>query len=388
LITTVARPRGCATDFLGGIIHHDSVLTIAEGLDIVPLNANEVLVQFGTRSLPSELLRDPNHRGVLGPLIGILINGPRRLSDLLRELGGNGDLVEFNSLLSDLAQRGILADVESSPIEQYLRYTFTGESTLKAQRVSVIGAGPIGVRIAHSLIQHGLGKIILLDERQTDPLWHAFQPFAHKGNETASQESTRIDCYLRDRLAGSGTVVEALDVNLDASGLHVAVTDADLVVMAFEQHDLQLAHLLNRVCLKENKPWMIASADGNLGLIGPLFLPRKTACYSCYAALTDSAIANREMSRRYRQHVIRRGAGSFFPGLPAFAEIVAGHACLAAVQYLLRKESFVTGRVMIINFDRMLIQMEDVLKLPRCPVCGLERSMYRPPFMAGVVNPP
>jgi bacteriocin biosynthesis cyclodehydratase domain-containing protein len=362
----------------------DIVLTIAEGLDVILLNANEVLVQFGTRSLPAELLRDPNRRGILGPLMGALMKGPTKLSDASRELGLGGGLAEFDSVIDDLVQRGIISNVESSPIEQYLRYTFTGESTLKVKRVSIIGCGPIGARIAHGLIQHGVSKIALLDERETDPLWQAFQPFVGNGHEG----SKLAHHCLRDNLGGADSGVEALDVKLDAAGLRAAVADADLTVMAFEQQSLQLAHLLNRVCLKEDKPWMTASTDGNLGLVGPLFLPRETACYNCYAALSDSAISTREMSRRYRQHVIQRGAGSFFPGLPAFADIVAGYACLAAVHYLLGKGSFVTGRVLNINFDRMLIHMEDVLKLPRCPVCGLEKSVYRPPFSPDVVNSP
>jgi len=280
-------------------------------------------------------------------------------------------------------QRGILADAASSPIEQYLHYTLTGETPLATRRVSIVGAGPVGARIAHGLAQHGLGGITLLDDRATNALWYAFQPFARNGAE----DHRRSDQVLSDTLAGTETVVQALDAQLDLRGLQAAVETADLTVLALEEHNLQLAHLLNRVCLKANKPWMIASTDGNLGLAGPLFLPRETACYNCYAALAEAATISREMGRRIRQQVIARGAGSFFPGLPVFADIVAGYATLAAVHFLLGKQAFLTGRVLTVNFDRMLVQIEDVLRLPRCPVCGLEKSIYRPAFNVGVAGP-
>jgi hypothetical protein len=72
--------------------------------------------------------------------------------------------------------------------------------------------------------------------------------------------------------------------------------------------------------------------------------------------------------------------------LPVYAEIVAGYATLAVVHFLVRGASFALGRVLTLDFDRMLIDVEDVLKLPRCPVCGRERSAYQPAFSAEIVT--
>jgi hypothetical protein len=46
----------------------------------------------------------------------------------------------------------------------------------------------------------------------------------------------------------------------------------------------------------------------------------------------------------------------------------------------MRGTSHLLGRVMAIDFDGMRIDVEDVLKLPRCPVCAASRAPYRPPF--------
>jgi len=36
-----------------------------------------------------------------------------------------------------------------------------------------------------------------------------------------------------------------------------------------------------------------------------------------------------------------------------------------------------------VEFERMIIDVEDVLKLPRCPGCGLQRTAYQPALVRG-----
>lgn len=344
-----------------------------------------MLVQFGTRSYPSELLRDSDLTGILGRIIGRLLQGPAHLSELLSNLREE-DRFEARTLIDDLRQGGILTDDRYSPVEQYLRYTFSDESRLSDRSVSLLGAGPVGAQVAHSLLQHGLGRITLLDDRKADSLWYTFLPL---GPEPVGAAGRSVHVILRDRLLAAGySNVESLDAQFDAAGVEMAVARSDFTVVALEQPHLRLAHLVNRFCIRDRKPWMLATIDGNFGLIGPLFLPPHTACYNDYRTLADAATPSPEMARKHRRHILRRNAGSFFPGLPSYAEIVAAHASLAVVHFLLRDTSFALGRVLMIDFDRMLIHVEDVLKLPRCPVCGTDKSAYRPPLATSVSAPP
>jgi bacteriocin biosynthesis cyclodehydratase domain-containing protein len=172
--------------------------------------------------------------------------------------------------------------------------------------------------------------------------------------------------------------VEALHAKLDAKGIERAVAACDLVVLALEQPDILLSHLVNRSCLTAGKPWLQAQIDGNIGLVGPLFLLPHTACFNCFKALADSATPSRDMARKHRQYLHSRGRASFFPGLPAYADIIAGFSSLAVVHYLLRGSTFALGRVFVCNFEQMLMEVEDVLKLPRCPVCAVLKGNYQP----------
>ncbi len=367
-------------------LNGDTRLSISEGLDLVLISDNEVLVQFGNRSYPSELLRDTDLTGTLGRLIGRLLQGPVNIRDLLTGLRAE-EQAEARILIDDLLQRGILAEVSKSPVEQYISYAFTGESRLAECTVSLLGAGPIGVRLAHSLLQHGIGRVTLLDDRRVNDLWYTFLSLGADGDHSDGGLAHQV---LHDRLLAAGnSSVEALDARLDAAGVEKAVSRSDVTVVALEQPNLRLAHLVNRFCIRDRKPWLQTIIDGNFGHVGPLFIPVHTACYNDYRTLADAATpkpGNPEMARKYHQHSLKRESASFFPGLPAYAEILAGYASLALVHFLLRNSSFALGRVVTINFDRMLIEVEDVLKLPRCPVCGGEGSAYQPPFSAEIVT--
>ena len=66
--------RGTRWQTTGRGLSPDTVLCPAEGLDFVLVSENELLVQFGTRSRPSELFRDDDVSGVIGKVIGELLS--------------------------------------------------------------------------------------------------------------------------------------------------------------------------------------------------------------------------------------------------------------------------------------------------------------------------
>lgn len=358
-------------------------LRIADGLDVVLIGDDEVLVQFGSRSYPSQVLRDTDLTGILGKVVGRLLTGPRRPAELLADIDPRHQ-ADAVKLLDDLQGKGILTRTDTSPVDQYLAYTFTGQTRLTAASVSLIGAGPVGARTAETLLQHGVGRLLLLEGRPADQTWHAL---VRTGADADPAGGVSAPTLLRDRLLRLGyTGMEAFADHVDEEAVERAVHGADLTVLALEQPDIRLAHLVNRHCLAAGKPWLHTVMDGGWGRVGPLVIPGVTACYNDFRTLADAADPNPLMTRVHRAHTIRRGAVSFAPGLPAHAEIVSGFASLAAVHFLLMRTGYLLGRVLTVNFDRMLIDVDDVLKLPRCPVCGRQRSAYQPPFSAEVLT--
>jgi bacteriocin biosynthesis cyclodehydratase domain-containing protein len=358
-------------------------LRIAEGLEAILISDNEVLVQFGTRSHPSQMLRDTELTGILGKIVGRLQEGPTRPVDLLSGIEPEHQ-AEAVKLIGDLRGRGILTSTDTSPVDQYLAYSFTGETRLAAATVSLIGAGPIGARIAETLLQHGIGGVRVLEGRKPDEVWHAL---VRSVTGAGPADVTSTPAMLRDRLRRLGYAgVDVLASRVDDEAVGRAVTSSDITVVALEQPDIRICHLVNRHCIAAGKPWLHAVLDGGRGVTGPLFVPGATACYNDFRTLADAADPSPLMARVHRRHALRRGATSFSPGLPAHAEIVSGFVSLGVVHFLLTGSGYLLGRALTVDFDRMLIDVEDVLKLPRCPVCGRQRSAYQPPFSAEVVT--
>jgi bacteriocin biosynthesis cyclodehydratase domain-containing protein len=358
----------------------DGVLRIAEGLDVVLIGENEALIQNGSRSEPSELLRDADLTGVLRRLLGALRDGSLRRADLLARFTER-DRPEAEQLLDALIDRGIVSDANHSPVDQYLAYTFEGQSGLDWARVTVLGAGPLGARIAHALNRHGVGELRVLDDRPADALWAEFLPLLPGPLPHANG---RADQALPAALNHAGKAsVAALDGATDAAGVAAAVAGADFAILATEQPNPRLAHLVNRACIREGRAWLAAGIDGHLGLVGPLFMPPDSACYNEYETLLRSTSANQAMDRLYHRFLLGRGTGSFFPGLPGYADVVAGLASVAAVQHLVRGRSFALARLTTIDFETMRFSVDNVLKLPRCPVCGGSPNPREPPFAEG-----
>jgi bacteriocin biosynthesis cyclodehydratase domain-containing protein len=358
------------------------VLTIAQGLDVMLLSDDELLVQYGTRSRPSELFRDADLTGLLRQTIGrLLTEGPLCVSSLLSRVP-ESRRDEAIELIDGLLMRGMLTYADRDPVEQYLRYTFEGEPSLGKRTVSLIGAGPIGARIAHSLLQHGIERLVLVDDREVDELWNAYLPLGSTPSNQHSRADEKVKAWLLE--TQDPARAQCIERGLKPEGIEIAVQESSFVVLALEQPNLRLAHLVNRLCLREHRPWILAGIDGNFGLVGPLFIPGYTGCYNDYLTLAKAATQSSAIARKHQQYLLRRSAGKFFPGLPCYAEIVAGHATLACVHFLLRDASFATSRIMMIDFDHMVIDIEDVLKLPRCAVCGVEKNCYRTPFVEAV----
>lgn len=347
----------------------DSLLAVAEGLDAIVLSADEVLIQFGSRSHPSELLRDGDLSGAIGLIFVRLNQRPATVTDLLEELREQ-DRAGAAALISDLLARGILAETRFHAVEQYTRYTFDAHQPLSAPRVSIIGTGPLGTRIAHNLARQNVARMVLLDDRPSNAVREAFMP----AGVQCVAPGTRADLAAHSVLEQA----ECLEHRLDAAGIEAAIATADFTVLALEQVDLRTAHLVNRFSIRAQKPWLHLVIDGNVGVIGPLFQPPDTACYNDYRTLVAAAAPHALMARKHREYLVRRGAGTFFAGLPAYADVVAGHASVAATHFLLRQSCFAMGRVMMVDFEHMEIDVEDVFKLPRCPVCGVQKSAYRP----------
>jgi ribosomal protein S12 methylthiotransferase accessory factor len=183
-------------------------------------------------------------------------------------------------------------------------------------------------------------------------------------------------------LAGCRVRVEAIDVKgakelttaLTNLGVRVVARAADLTVRLVNDYlDRRLAEL-NRKHVDDRTPWLLVQPSGVFPLVGPVFKPGETACWTC---LSDRMLRNREIKGfldRSEAHIVAESPlvqNPFGHGAIQFAAVEIAKAIASGFRTDLRDH--------IASFDLMgaTITKHFVAHRPQCPICG-NRKLQNP----------
>jgi len=176
-------------------------------------------------------------------------------------------------------------------------------------------------------------------------------------------------------LANCRVRVDALDVKgakelttaLTNLGARVVSRAADLTVTLVNDYlDRRLAGL-NQKHVDDNTPWLLVQPSGAFPLVGPVFKPHETACWTC---LSDRMLRNREIKGfldRSEAHIVAQSPlveSPFGQGAIQFAALEIAKAIASGFRTDLSDH--------IASFDLMgaTITKHFVARRPQCPVCG------------------
>lgn len=142
-------------------------------------------------------------------------------------------------------------------------------------------------------------------------------------------------------------------------------TTADLVIAA--PSNSEIAHLreINVQAMERKQPWLqVLPYNGRFGAVGPLFIPRETACYACYLL---RRAANVEYPEEYQ---LLDKAVSQFEQCAPLDMTLAGLAVLGALRWLGAQDPALVGTMMAYHpLGDRAISVHPVLRVPRCSVC-------------------
>lgn len=206
--------------------------------------------------------------------------------------------------------------------------------------VGLVGGGSAGRQLATQLTELGVGSV----------------PQLTAG--TSGLEAPDGDARLADLLDGT-----------------------DLVVLALDGFRPSLLHRLNRAAVAAGRPWLPVYADGSELIVGPIVVPGESACYNEHEIQHESSRALRHEYQIYSEELARRTADDLPPLLAPYAALAASWAAIGIAPYLIDGASFLVGRAIRIDLERLEITQEHILRLPRCPVCTEQRPSFRHPFL-------
>jgi oxazoline/thiazoline synthase len=176
-------------------------------------------------------------------------------------------------------------------------------------------------------------------------------------------------------LANCRVRVEAIDVQgaaecaaaLGEFGVHVVKQSPDLTVTLVNDYLERRLGELNRKHVSDGTPWLLVQPSGAFPLVGPVFTPGKSACWTC---LFDRMIRNREIKGFLERGPARAVA------ISSLARNMLGHS---AVQFAALEvaKAIATGFRTELN-DHILSHdllgsstaKHYVSARPQCPTCG------------------
>lgn len=350
-------------------------------LRIVYVSDDEVMVKHSARSPTSRSIRDEGGTKILGTILRALPH-PKSVAELLSAgLVAEEKQNDLLELISYLESEQVLVEQGRDIIDIYLRSILNGNKPLHDQRVAVVGNGPLGSRIAEQLVLLGVGNLELMDDRtvlnqEVDARYFCLPPcLVSNGSAYAENLSKHLSTLGRVEVG----VTLASSRNKDA--LRRICSSVNCVVFASEHPGSVAFHVMNEVALELGTPWLAVTLDGSEATIGPMFIPGQSACFNEYEIQVEASCWGvKDEFLTYREAMARGDLGAEHLSLPSYSAIAAGMAATALVRYLIGGKSFLMGRSIRYDFERLSVDTEEVLRLPRCPACAPMRP-YRHSYL-------
>jgi bacteriocin biosynthesis cyclodehydratase domain-containing protein len=309
-----------------------------------------------------------------------LADGTRTLADcalsLRTELGT--DEATLQTVLDDLIRQGLIVDAAAHASalprrkDRYSRHKLFFESVghdgdavqarLAGKHVAVIGVGGIGTWLSYFLAAGGVGALTLIDgdtiEDSNLPRQVLFQPgdVGRAKVEVAAERLTTLRPDLRLR-----TVARAID---DDTDLDAAIGAVDLMVMSGDS-PAHLMDILNTYSLRRGIPWSRCGYLHAVAKCGPLLVPGKTACNTCFKGQLTRMPANlpliADVNARFQ-------VPSFGPvnGIAASIQAKEAIAWLGGLTGLQASKATICLYDTLRNESKKLSVAAD----PACPDCG------------------
>ena len=351
---------------------------------VVRCSDDEILVKHGSRSLYSEAIYDEQRTRLLGNMIRNL-----REPATVAELRDRGVLTDeqvplAEELVDYLADRGVLVDPAEDLVCAYLNTVMgsNGQAArLSAASVSLVGAGPLGHLIAKELASFRPRLLLIADDRPVrDDAAALRQMTLPPGTLTRGVSYADVLARHFGDLLGAGVRSVQGEVQETAT-LKRVFQEVNFVLVAWESFSPTLFHAANEASVESGVPWMLAYLDGSEAVLSPLFVPGESGCYHEFEIQSEAAILLKDEYLLYKEDLRDSGAATEALPFPPYLQVAAGFATTLALRYLVSNQAPTSARAVRIDFERLGVDYVDVLKLPRCPACGSQRSAYRHLFL-------
>lgn len=300
-------------------------------------------------------------------IVGILnrLTGSYSVQTIATEVGCATD--EVREVLSALEAAGAL-QASWTDDERFARHLLfyslfvddasEVQSKLAAGSVLLIGLGGLGCVIATQLVMAGVGAITLLDGDAVEES-NLTRQFLFATSDIGRQKAEVGAERLRGLNPKTKVTSRPLGFSIPPTESEVeAVRSADLVILTADM-PVELASVLNALCVDKGVSWIQAGYAETIGVVGPLVVPGVSACLRCVELAHEGEPAWTRVP-----HFV---APSFGPFNGVIGSLAATEAIRALTGYQ-APESF--GARIRIDAIHYAIDVREYSRRAECPSCG------------------
>lgn len=299
---------------------------------------NRVHFRAGPWSGPVFSLSDDGGDGELARLVGLL-DGSHSIAEVLARFDDD-DHGAVVGVLRQLEERRIVYDAaeDAGPEpagDVAASNWYVSDADLEAidASVTVVAAGDVGSILLDDLLATGVSAVTVVRAG---------------GATVGDRDDDRVET-----------------VDRSAADLRTRLAESDVAAVVADRPAPEQFDAVNRAAHEVGTPFVAGQLCGYDGLVGPMVLPGESSCYECFVGRRDANLPAPDEFRAFQATAERPG-----PSVSAFARVVEGLVTVDLLNYLSYGLGFTVGRVLHYDFSYLRVEGNEVLRLPRCDVCG------------------
>jgi len=231
------------------------------------------------------------------------------------------------------------------------------QKKLENSRIAVFGVGGIGTWIVNGLHQIGIGQI-----RISDPDIVAESNLNRQlyfSNKDIGRYKVDV---MKDKLTDANLIVFRKKVD-PSEKLEEIISGCNFIVNCADSPSVQeTTSEIDKYARKMNIPYLVTGGYNlHLGMIGPIIVPGKTACFNCFleSQKKNDPLANLEKIKDIEQ------TGNLGP----IAGVVANLQVMDIFKFLIGKGSVNFNRFAEIDFMDLSLEWREFSKQENCRIC-------------------
>jgi len=223
-----------------------------------------------------------------------------------------------------------------------------GQKRLKASHVLVIGEGGLGCAVSMYLTYAGIGHITIVDDDSVE-LSNLNRQMLHWEGDIGKKKPVSAAHKLRK--INSGIRITSVCKKVTEDNVDEIIKGVDVVIDGLD--NFKTRFVLNAACVRQKIPFIHAGVNGLLGQIATI-VPGKTPCLACI----------------YSTPPVSEETIPVFGVTPA---LVASLQVMETIKLIAGFGETLQGRMLYFNGETMEFAYEELVKNPKCSVCGAGR---------------